>query len=423
MQKQEMPSQPGTFAGPGLPYVEFVVMIAALMAMNALAMDVMLPALPDIASSLNILQENDRQLVLVVYVAGFGGGQIFYGPISDAYGRRPVLLAGIAVYALASIAALVSQTLDQLLVARLVQGLGCAATRVIAVSIVRDCYTGRQMGKVMSLVMMIFMAVPIVAPTVGQVILLAFGWHWIFIMLFAAGTIMLFWSGLRLRETLPDEHRQPMSITAIAKAYWLTIRTRESLGYTLALSFIFGGLFAFLSMSQQIFVELFGLGTLFPIALAVIAVFMSISSFLNSRLVETIGMRRLSHTASLAFMGLGVVLFGLSSFGIENFWIFSLITAGIMTCFGFLGANFNAMAMEPLGEIAGTASSVIGFVTTLGGAIFGYIMGHLYDGTTVALGFAFAVYGLGALACIIYAERGRMFRQLNRSPEICEQHN
>ncbi len=413
---QESSSQTGTHAQPGMPFIEFVIMIAALMALNALAMDVMLPALPEIGHALNIVHENDRQQVLVAYLVGFGGAQLFYGPITDAFGRRTVLLGGLALYAAASVVSLMSQTLDQLLLARVLQGVGCAATRVIAVSVVRDCYTGRQMGKVMSLVMMIFMAVPIVAPSIGQAILLVAGWRWIFTMLLFAGVVMLLWCAIRLRETLPRESRQVLNVTAITRAYWMTLRTRESIGYTLALTFVFGGLFAFITMSQQIFVEIFDLGVWFPIVFSAIAIAMSVSSYMNARLVEAIGMRRLSHAATLAFMGFGILLFALATAGVENFWTFTLISGALMACFGFIGANYNTMAMEPLGDIAGTASSVIGFITTLGGAILGYVMGQLFNGTTQPLGFAFAVYGLFALACVVYAEKGRMFHAHHPTP-------
>ncbi|MEJ8472666.1 multidrug effflux MFS transporter [Roseibium algae] len=393
-----------------MPFVEFVVMIAALMALNALAMDVMLPALPEIGTALNIANENDRQQVLIAYLIGFGGAQLFYGPISDSYGRRKILLGGLMLYALASIASLMSNTLDHLLLARLVQGIGCAATRVIAVSVVRDCYTGRQMGKVMSLVMMIFMAVPIVAPSIGQAILLMSNWHWIFSMLLIAGLIMLVWCWIRLPETLPPSARAPFNVKNILQAYIKSITTRVSLGYMLATTFVFGGLFSFITMSQQIFVDVFDLGVYFPVVFAGIAIAMSVSSFLNSRLVEAIGMRRLSHTATLAYTACGIVLLTLATLGVENLVIFTILAALLMACFGFIGANFNTMAMEPLGEIAGTASSVIGFVTTLGGAMLGYVMGQYFDGTIQPLGFAFAIYGLCALACILVAEKGNLFK-------------
>lgn len=392
-----------------LPFAEFVIMIAALMALNALAMDVMLPALPEIGDALSIADPNDRQQILISYMIGFGVAQLFYGPISDAFGRRALLLGGLAVYSLASIGSLMSETLDQLLLARLVQGIGCAATRVIAVSVVRDCFSGRRMGQVMSLVMMIFMAVPIVAPSIGQVVLLASNWHWIFSLLLGAGLIMLVWCWVRLPETLAREDRKPLAVRSIASAYARTVTTRVSLGYMLAMTFVFGGLFSFITMSQQIFVDVFGLGVWFPVVFAGIALTMSGASFMNSRLVATYGMRRISHVATLVFILLGGLLLALSLVQMINVYAFVIIMALLMSSFGFIGPNFNTMAMEPLGDIAGTASSVLGFTTTLGGAMLGAYMGHHFDGTTTYLGLGFFAYGLVGLALVLLAERGRLF--------------
>nr|WP_247653827.1 multidrug effflux MFS transporter [Labrenzia sp. PHM005] len=400
---------------PGIPFAEFVTIIALLMALNALAIDVMLPALPAIGEALKIQEENNRQMVLLLYLVGFGGGQLFFGPIADTLGRRKVLIGGLALYSLASVAAILTNDLTQFLAARVLQGVGCAAARVTALSIVRDCFTGRRMAKVMSLVMMVFMAVPIVAPSIGQAILFVAGWHWIFTMLLAAGVGMLAWTGLRLPETLAPEHRQPMVVSNIAGAYWKALTTQVTFGYTIGLAFIFGGLFAFLAMSQQIFVDVFGLGAYFPLVFAAIAIAMAGSSFMNARLVEAIGMRRLSHAAALAFTALGFSIAAVAAAGFENLWLFLILTTLVMTTFGFLGANFNTMAMEPLGDIAGTASSVIGFVSTLGGAILGYLMGQMFDGSTLPLGLAFGFYGVAAIACILFAERGSMFHALERA--------
>lgn len=403
-----------TLRDPGIPFAEFVTIIALLMALNALAIDVMLPALPAIGEALSIREENNRQTVLLLYLVGFGGGQLFFGPITDSLGRRKVMIGGLALYSLASVAAILTNDLTQFLAARVLQGVGCAAARVAALSVVRDCFTGRRMAKVMSLVMMVFMAVPIVAPSIGQAILFVAGWQWIFSLLLAAGVVMLAWTGLRLQETLAPEHRQPMVVPNIAGAYWKALSTRVTLGYTIGLAFIFGGLFAFLAMSQQIFVDVFGLGAYFPLVFAGIAIAMAIASFMNSRLVEAIGMRRLSHAAALIYTALGFLIAGVSAAGFESLWLFLILTTLVMTTFGFLGANFNTMAMEPLGEIAGTASSVIGFVSTLGGAIFGYLMGQVFDGSTLPLGLAFGFYGLGGVACILFAEKGSMFHALER---------
>lgn len=398
---------------PGIPFAEFVAIIAMIMALNAMAIDVMLPALPAIGDALNIVEENNRQLVLLSYLVGFGGAQLFFGPVTDAFGRRRILVGGLAIYSIASIGAIFASDLDSLLVARVLQGVGCAGARVSALSVVRDCYTGRRMGKVMSLVMMVFMAVPVVAPSIGQVVLLVAGWHWIFALLLFSGVAMLVWSAYRMPETLALENRRPMVLSTITSAYMTALTTRVSLGYTVGTAFIFGGLFAFLATSQQIFVDIFGLGALFPVVFAAIAITMAGSSFTNAQLVEAIGMRRLSHGAAVIYTALGFLLWALSAAGIENFWVFLVLVTMIMTSFGFMGANFNAMAMEPLGAIAGTASSVIGTISTLGGAILGYIMGQLFDGTTQPLGLAYAVYGLCAIGCILYAERGRMFHALH----------
>ncbi|ADZ69635.1 multidrug effflux MFS transporter [Polymorphum gilvum] len=401
---------------PGLSFPEFVIMIAALMALNALAMDIMLPALPQIGDALNILRDNDRQLVLISYLIGFGGAQLVYGPVSDAFGRRTILLAGLGLYTAASVGALFSQTLDQFLFARLMQGVGCAATRVIAVSVVRDCYSGRQMGRVMSLAMMIFMAIPIVAPSIGQVILLVADWVWIFSLLLVAGIMMLVWCALRLPETLPPSRRQPFSPRVVGAAYLTAVTTRLSIGYTLATTFIFGVIFSFISMAQQIYVDIFGLGVWFPVVFAAVAITMSVASFLNARLVGALGLRRLSHSAVLLYMVLGFLQLALGLSGLEDVGLFTASMALLMACFGFIGPNFNAMAMEPLGAIAGTASSVIGFVTTLGGALLGFAVGQVFDGTLVPLGSACALFGTLAVACVLFAENGLLFRAREGAP-------
>lgn len=398
---------------PGIPFTEFVAIIAMIMALNAMAIDVMLPALPAIGDALDIIEENNRQLILTTYLAGFGGAQLFFGPLTDALGRRKVLIGGLALYSLASIGAIFASDLQTLLIARVLQGVGCAGARVAALSVVRDCYTGRSMGKVMSLVMMVFMAVPVIAPSVGQVVLLLAGWHWIFAFLLFAGLAVLVWSMLRMPETLAPDRRRPVEISEISNAYGTAITTRVCVGYAVATAFVFAGLFAFLAMSQQIFVDIFGLGNLFPVVFASIAIAMAISSFTNAQLVEAMGMRRLSHAALIVYTLFGFSIFAVSALGLESLASFFILTTIVMMCFGFVGANFNAMAMEPLGKIAGTAASVIGFITTLGGALLGHVMGQLFDGTTEPLGLAFAVYGLAAIACVLFAEKGRMFHALH----------
>ncbi|NBN63280.1 multidrug effflux MFS transporter [Pannonibacter tanglangensis] len=404
------PDGPDARPHPGLSFLEFVIMVAALMALNALAMDIMLPALPDIGDALQISHENDRQQILIAYLVGFGGAQLLFGPLTDRFGRRSIILGSLGLYAAASLYALIGQSLDELLVARLLQGIGCAGTRVVAVSVVRDCYAGRRMSQVMSLVMMIFMAVPIVAPSIGQAILLVADWHWIFSTLLIAGVVMLLWTGLRLPETLPAERRRPLELRPVLRSYARVLTNRLSLGYTLATTSIFGALFSFISMAQQIFVDIFGLGVWFPVVFAGVAITMACASFLNSRLVIAIGMRRLSHAAVLMFIAFGLLQCLMQATGVQDVWLFTACMAVNMACFGFMGGNFNSMSMEPLGDIAGTASSVIGFVTTLGGAILGFLVGQQFDGTLWPIALACAGYGTLGLGFVLLAERGKLFQ-------------
>ncbi|GGE86737.1 multidrug effflux MFS transporter [Stappia taiwanensis] len=395
---------------PGISFREFVALIASLMALNSLAIDIMLPALPDIGAAMMVLNENDSQKVLIAYLIGFGGAQLFYGPVSDRYGRRPVLLGGLALYAAAGVFSIFANDMSHLLAARLVQGIGCAAPRVVAVSIVRDSYSGRQMGRVMSLVMMVFMVVPIFAPSLGQIILFVGPWRAIFLFLTLGGVVMLVWCARRLPETLPAARRQPVSARSIVAAYVTTLTTRVTFGYMCASGLIFGALFGFIASAQQIFVETFGIGAAFPVVFALIGLCMAAASFVNASLVERIGLRPLSHGALVAFVAISLLQAATALWVAENLYVFTAMLAITLFIFGFIGPSFNAIAMEPLGEIAGTGSSVLGFVTTLAGAFCGFIVGQHYDGTVVPLSLGFATFGAIALGIIFVTEKGRLFR-------------
>jgi DHA1 family bicyclomycin/chloramphenicol resistance-like MFS transporter len=404
--------RPEILRSAGMSFTEFVAIVAMILALNALAIDIMLPALSQISKALNILQENDRQTIILFYLLGFGGGQLLFGPVADALGRRKVIIGGLLLYGLASFGSVLSQDLQQLLIARTLQGVGCAAARVAALSVVRDCYSGRKMGKAMSLVMAVFMTIPIVAPSLGQAILLTADWRWIFVLLLVSGIAMTLWTIARLPETLPTHERMPLNITDTLSAYRRSLTNRFCLGYTLAMTFILGALFAYISMCQQLFVDVFELGALFPLFFAGTALSMAGSSVLNAHMVEVVGMRRLSHAACIIFTLFGVAVIPLAGLGLENLWLFLGIVMVALTTLGFLISNFNSMALEPLGDVAGTASSVIGTISTLGGATLGFVMGQLFDGTTVPLGLAFALYGGCAILCVLFAERGLLFHAL-----------
>lgn len=393
-----------------LGFVEFVGLVAGLMALNALAIDVMLPALPHIGAALDVATENDQQLVIIAYMVGFGLAQIVYGPLSDRFGRKPVLVAGLAVFCIASVGSVFATSFDMLLLSRLVQGIGVAAPRVVALSLVRDCFTGREMGRVISLAMMVFMAVPIIAPTVGQAILLVAPWRWIFAMLLIGGVAMLVWMLLRLGETLPADRRTPLHLRAILANYRAAATTRETLGYMLATGLLFGALLGFITTAPQVLTQVYGLGAEFTLVFAVIAVAMAVASFLNAALVRRFGLRRLSHGALVGFAVFGGLHAGLALADAHSLVSFTVLQAVLLFLFGFAAPNFSAMALEPQGHIAGTASSLLGFGTVLVAAICGAATGRLYDGTVVPLALGYALLGVAALAVVLATEGGRLFR-------------
>ncbi len=265
-----------------LSFLEFVSLMALLMALTALSIDVMLPALPQIGAALGVSDENDRQLVISVYFVGFAAGQFLFGPISDHYGRRPPLLAGLALYIVGTVLALSSGSFAGLLFARVFQGFGAAAPRVIALAIVRDRFGGREMARVMSFVMMVFIVVPILAPGVGEIMLQLSGWRIIFDFLLAVAAISLVWAWFRLPETRHEEDRLPFSAASIWQATKLIATTRQTVGYMIGMGFVFGLLLSYIVSAQQIFVDIYGLGSRFPVAFGAIACFLVAASGLNA---------------------------------------------------------------------------------------------------------------------------------------------
>jgi DHA1 family bicyclomycin/chloramphenicol resistance-like MFS transporter len=389
---------------------EFIAMMAMLMALNALAIDIMLPGLQEIGASLGVESENHRQYVISAYLMGFAVAQLFYGPLADRFGRRAPMIAGLGIYIVAALAGALAPTFDTLLLMRFVHGIGSAATRVITVSIIRDVFGGRQMAEVMSLVMMIFMIVPVIAPATGQIIMLAGDWHLIFVFMAVIAVMVTAWMSLRLPETLDPADKRPFTASSILQAFRIVLGNRVALCYTLASAFIFGALFGFINSAQQIYVGIYELGAWFPVAFAAVAVFMAVASYLNSRLVGRFGMRPISHGALIGFMAVSALWFVLSLFGTIPFALFLLLFALAMFQFGLIGSNFNALAMEPLGHVAGTASSVLGFMGTAGGGFIGAVLGQAFDGTTTPLGAGFLGVSLVGLLFVIIAEKGKLFQ-------------
>ncbi len=391
-----------------LGFTQFVSLIAALMALNALAIDIILPGFPEIERSFALSDPNQAQTVITAYLLGFGLGQLAIGILSDRYGRRPVLLVGILLYGVAAVICILAPSMTTLLIARFIQGLGSAAPRVVAVAAVRDCYGGRRMARVMSLVMMVFMAVPILAPSIGQLILVAASWHAVFGFL-ALYAFVAFGFCLRyLPETLHPEWRRPIQLAVIGEALASILGSRQTVGYMLSAGAFFGALFGFINSAQQILGDVYGLGRWFPLVFMVTAAGIAFSAFVNSRLVERLGMRVLSHGATLVFMALSLVMLALAQLGLLNVIVFLPLLTTAMLLVGLVFANFNALAMEPQQQVAGIASSVIGAVTVLLGAGSGYFIGQAFDGTPGPLAMGFVISSATTLLLLLIAERGRL---------------
>ena len=386
-------------------------MVATLMAMTALAIDAMLPALPAIGDALNVTEDNDRQLVIGALLLGFGLAQIVHGPLSDRFGRRPLLVGGLGLYAASSIVAAFAQSFELLLAARFAQGIAVAATRILAISIVRDLYVGRKMAQVMSFAMMVFMAVPVLAPLFGEIIVAFASWRWIFGMFAAIGIGVGLWIGWRLPETLKPEDRLPLTPQRVWWGWRHTVTDRKSLGYMLASALLSGALFGFINSIQQVMYDTFDRPDMLVPAFALIAGAMSAASLLNSRIVVRLGTRLVSHSALLVFIGLAIASTVTAYSDSKSLWLFLILLSVNMGAFGLCGANFSAMAMEEMGAIAGTASSVQGSVGILVGAIIGGGIGQMYDGTTLPLSLGFLICSLLALVCVFATERGRLFRE------------
>ena len=398
----------GAKAHPALRPGEFVALIALLMSLVALSIDAMLPALPMIGADLGVLHRNDTQFVITAVFLGLGLGQILFGPLSDRIGRRAAIHAGLVLFMSGCLVSIFAPTFEVMIAGRVVQGIGVAAPRIVTMAMVRDQYEGRRMARLMSFAMAVFILVPIIAPALGQGILWLGGWRAIFATIFAIAAIALAWFSLRQPETLPADRRRPFSPRDIGAAVLEVLRTRAAFGYTLAAGCAFAPFLAYLSSAQQIFQEAYRTGPLFPLWFGVLAVSFGCASLLNGRLVMRHGMRRLSRAATLTSALVSVVTCGLAvAFeGLPPFWLFVGYMLIVFFCIGLVFGNLNALAMRPLGHIAGVGAAVVASLSTFIAVPVGALVGHRFDGTMYPLIAAFAVFGAGTLAAMWWAERG-----------------
>ncbi len=394
---------------PNISRLEYIALVAAIMALNALAIDIMLPALPNIGQALNIANENDRQLVISAYLLGVGAAQLLFGPLSDRFGRRKPLMISLIFYIITAFIAIFLPNFALLLLLRFLQGVGAASFRVIAMASVRDKYEGREMAQIMSLIFMVFMIIPIIAPSIGQLLLLFDDWHLLFLFIGTIGLIVAIWAFFRFPETLEEKNIRQFNIRTILEGFYIVISNRFSFSYALAGMFILGGLFGQLNSSQQIFVDIYGLGVFFPIAFAGVGIVMVIASFLNSRIVRHFGVRKIAHFALFIYMFASIIVCLLGIFNLAPFWLFYFLLALILFMFSWAAPNMNTLSMQPLGKVAGTAASTFGFIQTIGGALIGLFIGRFFDGTIVPLGAGLTLTGLLALIFALIGERGKLF--------------
>ena len=377
---------------------EFTILIALLMSIIAISIDALLPALGVIRQDLTILEDNKAQLIISAIFLGMAIGQLIAGPMSDATGRKKVLYVGVSLFLLGSVICLFAQDLNTLLLGRFIQGLGVSGPYVSAMSVVRDQYSGSQMAKIMSIVMLIFMGVPAIAPSLGQGIMLIADWRSIFMFYVAYALLITSWIFFRLEETLPPEKRIAFSTRSFIDGFKEVLTNRVTTGYTLSMGLFFGSMIGYLNSSQQIFQVQFNTGKLFTVYFGLLALLFGAASLGNSFVVEKLGMRRIAQLAVKGMMLASAIFLALHYVTEIHLWMFLVFAGFIFFCFGFIFGNINAIAMEPMGHVAGIASAIIGSVSSIIALVIGTAIGQAYDNTLIPVTIGFLV--LSSLACI-----------------------
>jgi len=380
---------------------EFILLAAMLISMVALSIDSMLPALPAIAEGFALSDRNDQQYVISSLFLGLGVGQLIYGPLSDAIGRKKPIYIGILVYLASTVLCLYAPTFEVFLAGRFLQGLGASSARIVTLAVVRDRFEGTTMAQVMSFVTAIFILVPAIAPLLGQSILLLGDWHLIFIMLLVFAGAALLWFGLRQPESLPAERRVPLHLPQLIKSIGFILRHPVTLGATLVQSLMFAGFMVYLSSTQQIFVDLYGTGALFPLYFATLALAIGAASVVNARIVHQLGIVRVCYLALIGQCSLSIIMLLVSTLLFQHqppLWLFMLYCLPLFFVIGLQFGNLNALAMHPLGHIAGLGASVIGALSTSLAVPIGMLVGQYYNGTPVPLIAGFVGFGCCGLA-------------------------
>jgi DHA1 family bicyclomycin/chloramphenicol resistance-like MFS transporter len=391
-------------------------MLAAIMASTALGIDLMLPAFGDIREAFGLAADSTAVAgIVTAYFVGLALAQAFWGPIADRFGRKPTLYAGLGLYAVGALASAVSPSLPVLYAARFLWGMGSAGPRVMALAVVRDRYEGETMAKIMSFIMAIFILVPVVAPSLGAAILAIASWRWVFGFGVIYAGLIAVWS-LRLPETLHPEHRLELHLGRVARAARFVVSNRQTLGYTLMLTVLFGVFSSYLASSEIIFRDVYDRADLFPFIFGGIAAVMGMAMTGNGLVVSRFGVRRLVHGATIGFTVVGglMLVLAMASDGAPPLGVFIAVLALQLLLYSLIFPNSNTIAMDPMGSVAGMAAAVIGMVSIAGGALLGSLLDRAFDGTVVPISTGFLLAGLASLAITLWAERGRLFQPLRQ---------
>jgi len=398
-----------TASRPVLRGPEFIALAAFMMSVFALSIDITIPALALIGRDLAVANANDAQYIVSVLVLGMALGQIFYGPLSDSIGRKPSIYVGLALFSAGSIVSLVATDFPTMLAGRLLQGLGAAGPRIVIMALVRDQFAGPAMARIMSLVITVFVAVPMVAPFIGQGILFVATWRAIFVLLLISSLVVLVWFAIRQPETLAAEARRPFALRPIAAATREIFASRPALAYTIAAGFAFGAIFGYINSAQQIFQDLYRVGDYFPFYFSSLTIAVGAATLSNARLVAFVDLHRLCRYSAWAQAVLSIIYFAVTyaCAGVPPLWATMVYLAALFYCLGILFGNLNALAMAPMGHIAGIAASVIGTLSWLLTVVFGTLIGQSYDGTLLPLVGGFAVLSLACSAALAWARPKR----------------
>ncbi len=391
----------------GIGRAEFIAMISMTMALAALAIDITLPAFGDIRDQFGLASDSNAVAPVITFsLMGLAIGQLFWGPLSDALGRKVILYAGITTYVLGAVGAAISPALGVLYASTFVIGIGASGARVVALSTVRDLYAGHRMAKVMSLILAIFLLVPLVAPGIGAVVRTASTWRYVYVFVGVAGMSVFLWT-TRLPETLAPDRRIQLDLAKLGAAVRLVLRNRLTMGYTLAQALVFGFFASYLASSELIIGDVFGLAVWFPLIFSGFAAFLGAAILLNNYLLNRLELRTMLRIAFGLFLAGGIVfaLMAIFTGGSPPFAVFVIMLAPLLGVYALLLPNLNSAALIPMGSVAGTASAVIGMVSILGGSLIGSFIDRAFNGTITPFAVSAAITGIVAFGFFVWADR------------------